>query len=438
MSKISEIIIMSRYQDRLCTSDLQFAFKAKHSTVMCTYVLKEVVRYYSNNGSDVFSCYGDATKAFDRVQYDKLFCLLIDRGMPPIIIRSILDIYIRQNLRTHWRGYVSDNFSTTNGIRQGGVISPVLFCVYIDELLTRLEKKGAGCWVGSKFYGAIGYADDLSLLAPTVSSLKSMLRVCEEFSREYNVQYNSDKTVCMQFTRKQLVCDYDVQLNGQNLSWVKYVKHLGNYLDCDMSEKTEIRMKRSDLVYRVNHTIATLGKCNRETIVEIFNTKCCHFYGAQAWNLSDKSITQFQTMWNRCARRILDIPYTTHCIILPGLVDRLSAIDQIYCRFNNMVQSMLKTDNIKVNFLVRKALQDSNSVVKTNLFVIAKAAECSVDELFVMSVKDVKRSLYKRYVNIEFTVEQLKQLLAVRHGTGMLNGFTYEEVNTMILHLCTN
>ena len=46
---------------------MQFAFKRKHSTVMCTLVLKEVVRYYMNNGLDVYTCYVDATKAFDRV-----------------------------------------------------------------------------------------------------------------------------------------------------------------------------------------------------------------------------------------------------------------------------------------------------------------------------------------------------------------------------------
>ena len=96
---------------------------------MCTLVLKEIVRYYYNICSNVFSCYIDATKAFDRVRYDKLFNLLIDRGIPPIIVRSMLDLYVRQSLKTHWRGYMSDEFRTTNGIRQGGVISPVLFCI---------------------------------------------------------------------------------------------------------------------------------------------------------------------------------------------------------------------------------------------------------------------------------------------------------------------
>ena len=96
------IVIFKRYEDVLSTSNMQYAFKGNHSTVMCTLVLKEVVRYYSNRSSDVFVCYVDATKAFDRVRYDKLLTLLIDRGVPPVVIRSLLDLYERQQLCTKW------------------------------------------------------------------------------------------------------------------------------------------------------------------------------------------------------------------------------------------------------------------------------------------------------------------------------------------------
>ena len=81
------------------------------------------------------------------------------------------------------------------GIRQGGVISPILFCVYIDELLLKLADKGIGCWVGSQYFGALGYANDLTLLSPSVAGLREMLRICEDFSNEYSVKYNAENTV---------------------------------------------------------------------------------------------------------------------------------------------------------------------------------------------------------------------------------------------------
>ncbi len=121
---------------------MQYAVKKRHSTVMCTLVLKKVINYYLNNNSDVYTCLIDATKAFDHIRYDKLFQILIDRGRPALVLRSMLDLYQRQVVRTVWNGQLSRGFGTSNGICQGGIISPILFCVYMDVLLKRLEAEG--------------------------------------------------------------------------------------------------------------------------------------------------------------------------------------------------------------------------------------------------------------------------------------------------------
>ena len=83
-----------------------------------------------NNKSDVYTCFIDATKAFDRIRYDKLFQIMFKRGVPAISLRTLLDLYQRQVLRTVWNNEFSRPFSASNGIRQGGVIYPTLFCVY--------------------------------------------------------------------------------------------------------------------------------------------------------------------------------------------------------------------------------------------------------------------------------------------------------------------
>ncbi len=80
-------------------------------------------------------------------------------------------------MRTVWRGQFSRTFSVCNGIRQGGVIS-LLFCIYMHELLKRLEADGVGCWIGKYYYGGVGYADDLTLVVPSVRGLRQMLKIC--------------------------------------------------------------------------------------------------------------------------------------------------------------------------------------------------------------------------------------------------------------------
>ena len=63
-------------------------------------------------------------------------------------------------------------FNVNNGVKQGGVLSPVLFCVYIDGLLMSLYRAGLGCHIGHMFVGALAYADDLVLLAPTPRAMR--------------------------------------------------------------------------------------------------------------------------------------------------------------------------------------------------------------------------------------------------------------------------
>ena len=87
-------------------------------------------------------------------------------------------------------GKKSSFFKLTNGTRQGSVLSPLLFSVYLDDLLVELRAMQLGCHIGGWWYGAMGYADDLALLAPNREVLQKMVRVCERYGREHNlVQY---------------------------------------------------------------------------------------------------------------------------------------------------------------------------------------------------------------------------------------------------------
>ena len=94
---------------------------------MCTMVLKEAIACYVNNGSSVFCTLLDATKAFDRVKYVTIFKLLLDRKLPPVCIRLLVNMYTSQVTRVEWNGVCSDYLSVRNGVKQGGVISPVFY-----------------------------------------------------------------------------------------------------------------------------------------------------------------------------------------------------------------------------------------------------------------------------------------------------------------------
>ena len=153
---------------------LNLAFSQSiHSTSQCTLVVKETVQYYLNGGSIVYCMLLDA-----RVHFIKLFRLLLSRGLCPVICRSIATHYTSQTSRVKCGLSFSETFSISNGVKQGGVLSPILFGVYINSLLDKLEQSRAGCYIGHKFMRAFGYADDIILLAPCKKSLCVLLDIC--------------------------------------------------------------------------------------------------------------------------------------------------------------------------------------------------------------------------------------------------------------------
>ena len=89
-------------------------------------------------------------------------------------------MYSQQTMTVQWGDITSDAFKTSNGVKQGGVLSPILLTLYIDILLSRLKSCGFVCYIGQSFVGVLGYADDIVLLAPmrySLSRLKRLKRV---------------------------------------------------------------------------------------------------------------------------------------------------------------------------------------------------------------------------------------------------------------------
>ena len=107
------------------------------------------VNYYVNNGSRVFCGFLDASKAFDRVVHAGLFLKPIQRKIPLIFLDLVITWYSCLFCRVKWGDSYSEWFLVTAGVRQGGILSPYLFNVYMDDLSLRLKKHYAGCTIAN-------------------------------------------------------------------------------------------------------------------------------------------------------------------------------------------------------------------------------------------------------------------------------------------------
>ena len=201
--KLFDNVILLLWGDRLGSDSLQFGFKAGTSTTQCSWMVTEVTSYYLRKGTPCIVTLLDCSKAFDMCEFSILFRKLKDKNLPSIVIRSLVFDYEQQTAWVRWGKAKSSCFGISNGTRQGSVLSPAFFAVYIDDLLQRLRGLGVGCHIGEKFLGAAGFADDIILLAPSRGAMEIMLAVCEEFARENNLKFSTDpeprksKTKCI-------------------------------------------------------------------------------------------------------------------------------------------------------------------------------------------------------------------------------------------------
>ena len=142
-------------------------------------------------------CIIDASKTFDRVNLFVLFNLLRKRNFCPLYLRFLMYSYCNQTMRVRWNSSNSREFLLSNGVKQGGVLSPLLFSVYLDDLLCELQQVNVGCHMNGYFEGVVIYADGITLFGPTRSSILSMLNDCDVYARNMDILFNPAKTNCI-------------------------------------------------------------------------------------------------------------------------------------------------------------------------------------------------------------------------------------------------
>ena len=112
-------------------------------------------------------------------------------------------------MRIRWGDCISSPFRVSNGVRQGGILSPYLFNVYMDDLSRLLNCCNTGCMSGDTIINHLMYADDLVLISPSATGMKELLCACEVYNLEHAIVYNSKKStvlVCRNTAMRHAVC----------------------------------------------------------------------------------------------------------------------------------------------------------------------------------------------------------------------------------------
>ena len=172
ISKILEKCVLENFEIYLKSSDKQFGFKKKIGCGHTIYCLRAIVDIFSENGSTVNICSLDVSKAFDKVNHSILFIKLMQKRIPVNIIKLLVTWYANSVSAVSWYGIISKSYTLRAGVRQGGVLSPNLFSIYVDMVISAIDGSNLGCQIGTQNMGILMYADDLVLVSASVCKLQ--------------------------------------------------------------------------------------------------------------------------------------------------------------------------------------------------------------------------------------------------------------------------
>ena len=393
------------------------------------------------NGSDVFTYCMDMTKAFDLVKHSLLFRKLMDAGLPLIFLRLLMYIYLKQYANVKWNGSFSSMFSLTNGVRQGGVISALLYCFYGNKLFTELRRSGYGCYINGFYHGIFGYSDDNMLLAPSEYALQKMLKICENFASSHNLKFSTDinpakcKTKCIAFTKrpKQL---QDLNLVGSNLPWVNQFKHLGNTItnqNCFTSQ--DINIKRAACITKNIELNREFHFSTAETKFKINQIYNSHYTGSPLWNLFDAECLQFESSYNRSVKIMYDLPLATHRHLIEPITKHQHVRKTLASRFLGFIDQIKKSPKLIPRILLSQIQNDVRSTTGQNL----RKLLLQTDKLNVEHLCKDDISIMKYHPTLQqdkWKEAMVSELLKTRNQEFEVDGFDKEELDAILEHLC--
>ena len=207
--------------------------------------------------------------------------------------------------RVRWGDTMSDWFVIEAGVRQGGVLSPIFYCIYVDDLVDVLVMLGVGCYLLNTFLSILLYADDMALLAPSLKGLQTLLNATEEYCKEWDILLNAKKSKNMLFGKEYQLPN--LILDGKDIEWVKSWTYLGVTLlshksfNCSVSEKIKAFYRCANAILRIE------GRSDEIVMLHLLETHCVSVltYAIEVISVADRDERRrLRVAYNSIFRRL--------------------------------------------------------------------------------------------------------------------------------------
>ena len=282
--KTFEYTLLPILSKALKLNDQQMGFRNNSSCLNTVMILKEIIHKYNMEGSNVHVAFIDLSKAFDRVEHNKLIKKLRDTDLSGQII-NVLDFMLKKSdIHVSIGNKVGKSWKAEIGTRQGGILSPLLFNFYLKESIDKITNQNEGCSLGISKSNILAYADDIVLIAPSASGLQKLVHTWGNSIEHLNLRINCDKSKYMVFKyRKNIEINSSIVLNDFSLEKVQEFKYLGIILNECMNWKTESDRVVNAFLGQFNALYYRFNFVNQNVLNFLFKAYSSSFYGIELW-----------------------------------------------------------------------------------------------------------------------------------------------------------
>lgn len=241
-----------------------------------------------------------------------------------------------------WDGILSKIFKLNFGVRQGAVLSPFLFAIYLDDLID-FRRSNYSSFV-------ILYADDIMLLARSIRELQCMLIDCERELLWLDMTINSKKSSCMRIGPRCGVncCNLTISC-GTELPWVTSIRYLGVHILQSSIFKCSLDQRKRAFYRSLNAIFGRIGRtASEEVVIKIVTCKCLPIllYGTEVMQLTKTDIKSLDFIVNRFLMKLFrtsNISVIEECRLMFGVKLPSTLIASRIALFQSKIQFLNNT-----------------------------------------------------------------------------------------------
>ena len=318
MSQITKIllrIILKRIRTKLRTqiSDQQFGFVPGKGTSNALFALRVLTENVLEVQKDIFVCFVDYEKAFDKVKHANLFNMLNEAGIDGKDMRLMRNLYWKQKATVRVGDEESPSLEIRRGVRQGCVLSPELFNLYSEVIMRDLLEMD-GIKAGGRNINNIRYADDTVLITDSEEKLQDLVPALVRASGEHGLKLNVSKTKVMVISKADNDISANVEVGGVVLEQVQRYKYLGSVVTKDGRSVEEIKTRiaiAKNAFNKVKHIVTnrSISISLRRRFIKSYVWSTM-LYGCEAWTINKDMEKRIEAAEMWFFRRMLKISWT--------------------------------------------------------------------------------------------------------------------------------